>query len=202
MSKYTISIAKLIDIDFDFGMDEYPIFDEKYRATLNKDILDYFYMYEIGFETPELFKHYLNNKLNLIMPKYNVMFKAQLQLINNPLGNVNLTETQTRDITSNGTSNTTSSSNGKNLYQETPSGKISQTDIDAQTWATNVNMAKSAANGASTSNGNTVENYTKETIGSTGYKYGAEIYEKLNNTFKSVNMMVINELEDLFMGVL
>lgn len=202
MSKYTVSIAKLIDNNYDFGLQCYPIFDEKYRSTLNKDILDYFLMYEIGFETPELFKHYLNTKMNLIMPKYNVMYNAQLQLIDNPLGNTNLTETQQRDIQSTGNSTSTSNSKGKNLYQETPTGKISQTDIDAQTWATNVNLAKSDANGSSQTTGNTVETYTKHLLGSTGYKYGAEIYEKLNSTFKSVNLMVIEELEDLFMGVL
>ena len=62
MAKYTIEISKLIKNNFDFGLLNYPIFDEDYREVLNKNILNYYYNYEIGFETPELFKFYLNNK--------------------------------------------------------------------------------------------------------------------------------------------
>lgn len=202
MAKYTITIAKLQSIGYDFGLNEYPIFDERYRAALNKDILDYYFMYEIGFETPELFKHYLKNKLNLIMPKYNAMYQAQLDIIANPLGNVKLTETSTRTGESNGTTSSSSTSNGKSLFQDTPQGKITQSSIDEQTWATNVNMDKANASGSTTALGNSTEQYTKTLLGYNGYKYGVEVYNKLLTTFQSVNQMVIDDLQDLFMGVL
>ena len=80
MSKYTITIKNLLDNGFDFGLKNYPIFDEKYRSTLNQNILYHYYESEIGLETPELFKFYLNQKLNEIMPYYNVLYEKQKSL--------------------------------------------------------------------------------------------------------------------------
>ena len=56
MSVYTISINELINSNFDFGLQDYPIFDENYRQTLNNNILNYFLFEEIGLETPQAFK--------------------------------------------------------------------------------------------------------------------------------------------------
>ena len=58
MSKYTITIRQLLKNNFDFGLNNYPIFDESYRSTLNQKILNHYYENEIGLETPELFKFY------------------------------------------------------------------------------------------------------------------------------------------------
>lgn len=202
MAKYTINIFILIENGFDFGLDEYPIFDENYRATLNKAILDYYFMYEIGFETPFLFRHYLKTKMNLIMPKYNALFEAQAQILADPLGNVNLRETFERNIDNTAKSNSTSNGNNKNLFQDTPQGELSQTDINNQKWATNLTLNQNQVSDNTSSTGNTLENYTKHLIGNNGKKYNVEIYQKLVSGFESVNQQIINELGDLFMGVL
>ena len=218
MAKYTTTIKNLIDSEFNFGLTEYPIFDEEYRATLNKTILDYYYMYEIGFETPALFKHYLNATMNAIMPKYNALFIAQEEILENPLGNVNLTESFERNIdvdgsysgTTSGNNSGSSTSNLKNLYQDTPQGSLASTDIENQKYATNMTLNRNSvsnSNTASTTSSNTesrdtVEDYTKTLIGSNGKKTNAETYSKLISGFESVNMLIINELQDLFMGVL
>ena len=55
---------------------EYPIFDEAYRPTLETMILKHYYMWEIGAETVGLFKLWLNERMNEIMPKYNLMYSA------------------------------------------------------------------------------------------------------------------------------
>lgn len=39
-------------------------------------IEDHYFMREIGFETPMLFKHYLNTRMREIMPKYNAMYAS------------------------------------------------------------------------------------------------------------------------------
>lgn len=202
MAKYTLNVFTLIDNHFDFQLDEYPIFDEAYRPVLNKAILDYYFMYEIGFETPYLFRHYLKTKMNLIMPKFNALYEAQRQIIANPLGNVDLIETLTRDVENQANSNSTSQGDNKNLYQDTPQGRISTTAIDEQEWATNLTLNQNKVSDETKSNGNTTENYTKHILGSNGKKYNIEIYQKLVNGFESVNQQVINELGDLFMGVL
>ncbi|MBO7731348.1 MAG: hypothetical protein J6S67_02295 [Methanobrevibacter sp.] len=202
MAKYTMNVFTLIENDFDFGLDDYPIFDEAYRPILNKSILDYYFMYEIGFETPFLFRHYLRTKMNLIMPKFNALYVAQTQILADPLGNVNLKETLGRNIQNEANNNSTSTGNNKNLYQDTPQGNLAQTAIENQEWATNLTLNQNQINDNSTSIGNTTENYTKHLIGNNGRKYNVEIYQKLVSGFESVNQQIINELGDLFMGVL
>ena len=103
MAKYTITIKSLIDNNFDFKMNNYPIFDENYRNTLNNNILYHYYENEIGFETASLFRFYLNQKLNEIMPYYNELYKVQKKIIdeNLLLNNVNLTERLTGSKTTN-----------------------------------------------------------------------------------------------------
>ena len=187
---------------FDFQLDEYPIFDEAYREPLNKAILDNYLTYEIGFETPALFRHYLKTKMNLIMPKYNILFNAQLKLLDNPLGNVDMTETVEREVQTEGSSNSQSESKGKNLFQDTPQGDLSATDIDAQRWATNLTQDKNNVSDESETRGNTVESFTRRMVGANGNKYGIDIYDKLAKNFNSINEQIINELGTLFMGVL
>lgn len=77
---------------FDFP---YPIFDEKYREVLEKKILKHYYVREIGMETVGLWKHYLDMKMNEIMPYYNQLYKSEL-LEFNPLYDVDVTREHER----------------------------------------------------------------------------------------------------------
>ena len=70
MATYTVEIRTLVENHFDLGLKNYPIFDETYRATLNNNILNYYFESEIGVETPALFKKLLNDRMQLIMNKY------------------------------------------------------------------------------------------------------------------------------------
>ena len=132
MAHYTITIKTLQKNSFNFGLSSYPIFDEAYRNTLNNNILNYYYESEIGVETAELFKKLLNDRMSLIMPKYNAIYQAQKDLIDNGLlGNVNLKETFDRNNSANLTQSDTgnasqigsSTADNKNLYQDTPQGE-------------------------------------------------------------------------------
>ena len=211
MAKYTITIKTLIDNNFDFKMTSYPIFDEEYRETLNNNILFHYYENEIGFETAPLFRFYLNQKLNEIMPYYNELYNAQKLLLNqsNLFKNVDLDETFNRvnDTTTNTTSNSTNSgiSNNKNLFQDTPQGKITLNDIDNQEWATNVTFDKNETNNTINDNtngtANNTENYIKKIIGNNGNKYNIEILKEIKNNLMNIDLMIINELNDLFMQI-
>lgn len=215
MSKYTITIKNLINNNFDFQMTNYPIFDENYRNTLNNNILNHYYEDEIGFETAPLFRFYLNQKLNEIMPYYNELYKAQKTIIdkNLLLNNVNLTEelerTNNTETTTNATSNSTNkgNSNNKNLFQDTPQGTISQTDIDNQTWATNLTLDKNETSNTindvsdTTGTADTNEKYIKTIIGNNGGKFNIDILNDIKNNLINIDLMIINELSDLFMGI-
>ena len=237
MAHYTTTIKTLIDTGFDFKLDTYPIFDENYRNTLNQKILNHYYENEIGFETPALFRFYLNSKLNEIMPFYNILYEKQLQLLQNIDKNVNITEdfrgTDTKHNTASASnsshsetetesasnSSSSGSSSSKNLFQDTPQGSISQTDIDAQTWATNLTLdsasneneiedtssssgsSNNTSSNSSTVNENGTNNYIKSIIGNNGGRYNLDILADLQKNLMNVDLMIINDLNELFMQI-
>ena len=203
MAKYTITIKTLIDNNFDFKMDSYPIFDENYRNTLNNNILYHYYENEIGFETASLFRFYLNQKLNEIMPYYNELYKVQKEIIdeNLLLNNVNLTERLTGSNTTNTNSTSQSSNKGKNLFQDTPQGEISNTEIDDQKWATNLTLNNNSINDTSNATGSGTNEYIKTIIGNNGGKFNIDVLNDIKNNLMNIDLMIINELNDLFMGI-
>ena len=214
MGKYTTTIRNLMDNNFDFGLKDYPIFDNEYRTILNNKILMHYYMDEIGFETAGLFKVYLNNKMNEIMPYYNELYKKQKDLLLNFDKTTNLTETFTRDNTtdtntkSNSTSSNIASGTSKNVYQDTPMGSITQQDIDNYDHASNQEFNKNQNTSSIEDNSNltgkatSLENYIRTKTGNNGRLYGIEILKMIKNNYMNIDEMVINELQDLFMGIM
>lgn len=204
MAKYTITIKTLIDNNFDFQMTNYPIFDENYRETLNNNILHHYYENEIGFETAPLFRFYLNQKLNEIMPYYNELYKVQKKLIDDNLllNNVNITEQLQGSNTTTTSSTSQSTNKGKNLFQDTPQGNISQQDINAQNvYATNITLNDNSINDNSNANGSGTNEYIKTIIGNNGGKFNIDILNDIKNNLMNIDLMIINELYDLFMQI-
>ena len=77
---------------FDF---DYPIFDENYRSVLETKIIKHYYTREIGAETVGLWKFWLNERMNRIMPYYNQLYKSEL-LDFNPLYDTDITTDSNR----------------------------------------------------------------------------------------------------------
>ena len=170
MSKYTSELRYLIENKYDIGLQEYPIFSEDYRATLNKKIIDHFYFREIGSETAELFKFYLNRTMSEIMPYYNKLYNSEL-LKFNVFDNVNYTELMkqsnvfagTSDSSGNnshynvadnishnttdGTATTTENGKTKSVLSDTPQGLLAIGNIENEIYATNATIANSENNG-------------------------------------------------------
>ena len=202
MAKYTITIKSLLDNNFDFGLQNYPIFNESYRNILNNNILNHYYENEIGFETANLFKFYLNQKLNEIMPYYNILYTAQEEIIKDKLfDNVDLKETSNRINKTNTNSTSSSSSNNKNLFQDTPQGKIDMTIFEDQTYATNLTLNNGKINDESISSGNNNEDFIRNIKGSNGGKYKIEILNDIKNNLMNIDLMIINDLNELFMQI-
>ena len=201
MSKYTITIKNLIDNKFDFQLNEYPIFDENYRNTLNQNILYHYYENEIGFETAGLFRFYLKQKLNEIMPYYNELYKAQKSILNNLFNNVDITETLNRDTSSNTTSNSNSENNGKSLYLDTPQGNEYKGTMEDTSYATKERNNKNSINDTSNMQGTGIENYIKTIKGNNGNKYNIDVLNDIKNKLMNIDLLIINELNDLFMQI-
>jgi hypothetical protein len=71
------------------GLDEYPIFEESYRAKLNNKIIEHYYFKEIGTDTLGRFRWYMRTTMNEIMPYFNALYEAQNSIVD-PMTNRNL----------------------------------------------------------------------------------------------------------------
>ena len=219
MAKYTTTIDTLEKNGYKIDFGAYPIFDENYRSVLeNKILAHYRYLYEIGFETPELFTKMLQATMNEIMPYYNILYDAQKHLLDGNLWkNVDLTET--KNTQSEGTQETSgtvenkaeSISNGesKQLYQYTPQGKIYENGLENGNWATNFTTNNTETNLSDTSKGSTstessvknTEDYMKTIVGSNGRLYHVEIFERILKNIQNIDANIIEDLSDLFMKI-
>ena len=110
-------ISKALPKIFDF---DYPIFDDKYRVELEKKIIRHYYTREICCETVGRWKLFLEDKLNVIMPYYNQLYKSTLLEIK-PLITTDITTNRTinRDNTDNITSNLTGTTDITNISDTT-----------------------------------------------------------------------------------
>ena len=219
MSKYTVTLRQIIQSGFDIGLKDYPIYNEEHRETLNNMIINHYFMSEIGQETPELFKIYLNNTMNEIMPRYNLMYKALDEYYEQQslLGNVDLTTTETISGTNNQTNSGTDTvknyinQSGKNIRMDTPQGELALQDIDAQTvYATEATISKAIANGDDnktiTEHGAIVDSTstqirTNHVHGNNGGKYSLDIINQMNDSIYNVDAQIIKELQPLFFGL-
>lgn len=201
MAHYTVTIKTLLDNGFDLGLQDYPIFNESYRNILNKKILDHYYMDEIGYETAELFKHFLNARMNEIMSYYNELYINQEKLISDTLENVDLYENSTRNNTNTVNTESSSNTNNKNLFQDTPQGQIDFTDLESQHWATNLTMNKNDISDNSSSNGENNEEYTRHVHGNNGKDYKVKMLIEIKNNLTNIDMRIIDDLKELFMQI-
>lgn len=108
------SRAKIFDFD-------YPIFDENYRSVLETKIIKHYYTREIAAETVGLWKLWLDERMNNIMPYYNQLYKSEL-LEFNPLYDTDITTDSNRKI--NHEENTTD----KNVRTDNLNNKNTRTD--------------------------------------------------------------------------
>ncbi len=219
MANYTISLRDLLDADFDIGLKDYPIYDEAHRETLNNMIINHYMMSEICAETPALFKLLLNNTMNEIMPKYNIIYKAAEELANMSviLGNVDIYEVETTIdsaiINKTGSDKNRIQANNvsKQVYLDTPQGNIKKQDInDESIYATNITINSDVSDknsnytemeyGSSTRNTGNVDR-NKHTYGNSGGKYPTEVLLELQKSILNVDKAIIDELCNCFIGL-
>lgn len=141
-----------------------PFFDESYRSVLCQKILKHYYLREICCETVGIWKLWMNERLETIMPYYNQLYESELIKFE-PLNDVNLTRkhdrtvdgteerngetsdtsngtrevTGTNDTKETGTGKTTTSASSdetkRDLYSDTPQGAI--TGLENENYLTN-----------------------------------------------------------------
>lgn len=227
MADYTMQLRKVIDY---YGREEveswfssYELSDfltpeqiaqiNKYnvwtKEKLAKQIVDHYYMREIGFETPALFAHYAKVTMNELMGSY--LLKIYTQFLEyDPLSSVDYTEEYTREIEGNseGSSNSNSknSAEGFNINQDTPQQRITKQNLNSGIYASETNQSETSSQIQDSTNteasSKTIERYTHSMKGDNGVivtnQYLVREFRELATNF---NLEIINDLNKLFMGL-
>ena len=77
MAFVTPQLRRVLDMGYDLGLKNYPIFSESHRQELNQKIVNHFRYREIGYETINQFIFALNRKMFEIMPFYNQLYESE-----------------------------------------------------------------------------------------------------------------------------
>jgi len=211
MAKFTVELRTLVGSGFDLEMDEYPIFVESYRATLNQKILDHFWLKEIGQETPSRFRHYLKSTMNEIMPYFNQLYASQaLETLS--LSDVDFREELNRQQTgastniSAETSEDTATDDLLAVSSETPQALVTAEDIKGNLYASragredNTRTNTRQGNNQSTGSVNNLDTFVRHIYGNR-LKDPAGMLADLRRNFLNIDAQIIKELEPLFMGI-
>ena len=188
----------------------WSIFDEEYRSVLCKKILKHYYTREIGAEVVGLWVMWLNRRMGEIMPYYNQLYESE-KLKFEPLTDTDVTTTSNRKIDTTAdnltTNNLTENSNGvsRNLYADTPQGALD--GVESETYLTNARkiMSNDTVSNSGTvdskGSGNSNDDYFERVTGKRGGENYSDMLRKYRETFLNIDMMVIKELDDLFLNL-
>lgn len=209
MSKYTTNFYSLLHMGYtkeelkswfmDYELSDYLTDDEilviNTRGTWSKEklaekIIDHYFLKDIGFETPMMFKHYAKITMKEIMEsKLPLIYSAAIKY--DPLVNVDYTEEYS--------SNTTGNANTSGLVvgSETPQGNINKAAILNGTYASNTsaNEDESATTGTM--------DYVRKTKGNSGVSATAQaMVKQYRENIRAIDYEIITELKSLFIGLL
>lgn len=191
----------------------FPIFDEQYRPELCKKILRHYYTREICCETVGRWLLFLSDKMKNIMPYYNQLYQSELLKIQ-PLVSVNRSVThegsgtESKTTNKNGTNSSTSRTDGTtdtwSYYSDTPQGGVN--GLDSNDYLTNAthnvgtdgtgSTLNTTTSDSETGTGNRSDSYVDKILGYEGNQ--SEMLLKFRDTFLNIDMMIIDELKDLF----
>lgn len=201
------------------------------KKAFEQKVIDHYRFRQIGQETPARFLHYFRTRIKEVMPYYIQLYKSQelMQAIEDPFGNVDIVETFEQETTgtSSGTSSTTNSGtashdktadntrteNHTRKFSNTPQGSISNLDNymteanvetanDGDTSTEHVGSESSATSeGTATGSESGTVKHTLTRKGNQGVNTYAHDMKELRETFLNIDMMIINELKDLFLMV-
>ena len=167
---------------FDYN---YPVLDEATKKRIEVAILKHYYYREIAFETIGQFKIKLNDRLNLIMGRYNSLYQKQ-DLTLSPYINSYLKET--------GNNSSTSDANNENWQttSDTPNGILNDLKegkySSLATYTTNEDGTKNSGE------------YARQVDSLSGMTY-AEAFRNYYDNIISLDEELVNEFSDLFMVI-
>lgn len=180
------------------GLDDYPLFDEAYRETLNNKIIRHYYTREIGAETVGRFRMFVRDAMHLIMPYYNQLYESErLAKGMEPLGDRNLKHTEHAwgNASNTGENTSQSSANQQNVYQDTPQSEMIPTQIKNLQYATNVTIDEDSANASGTSSSSGEYDNMVERSESGYSRPQSELLQLYRDTFLNIDNSIVHDVE-------
>lgn len=171
------------------------------KEKLANKIYNHYFMREIGFETPALFRLRVKSTMQEIMEEYLPLIYSTA-IAYDPLVNVDFTETYNREGESEGNSTSHNNGSGLTINSDTPQQNINKSDILSGRYATSTsaNETENSISDNSTSSSN--ENYVKNVKGNSGVSATAQkMIEQYRDNIRAIDREIIDKLEPLFMGI-
>lgn len=192
--KYLAKDGRYKIFDFDYPLSSKV--DKEYFETM---ILNHYMTRRIGFETVTNFKLHLNVKLNAIMPKYNLLFDSQEDILNSKTITKTGTDNAQTSTQNSSTNTNTSNSTTDNRFSDTPQDQIE--DVKDGKYVSNYSyiQADVETNGSATNNGTGTNdrNYTETIIENDN----DNTYFKIQNEMASIFEMIFKDLDCLFFSI-
>lgn len=199
-TRLTVELGEIVEAGVNVWDFDYPSYykDDEKRAFEQK-VLDHYRFRQIGQETVGRWLHQFRTRMREIMPYYIQLYKS-VELMENagdPLEAYNLTEEYTETREGSGKVDGTTNREGERRFSNTPQGSIENLD-DYLTEATK--------EGEDTTNATTTENkddvhYTMTRRGNIGVQPLGQEINVYRSALINVDMKIIQELNDLFLGV-
>lgn len=207
MPSFTLELWRASEfLDGNIGLDLYPIFDEGYREGLNKKIFDHYRDREIEGETTRRFQFFMRRRMNEIMPAYNQLYESE-RLKFDPLSTVDIKTVSSGTMATDSTADSETEQTAKTASESRavtsvlPQVRLSGDGDYATNAVDSVGANSSEGSGVESSKASS-EQASESTSQTTGYQGSAsELLLAYRRTFMNIDMMVIDELGDLFINV-
>lgn len=222
-TKMTLELREIVDnaenpVDiWDFDYPSYYTGEEK--KAFERKVIDHYYFRQIGQETVGRFLHMFRSRIKEIMPYYIRMYETVKLMddLENPFDNVDVVETfeeestgqstGTSSATSTGTDTRTLTEDREHRFSNTPQGSIENLDNymteasrDGGTNTDNLETSGESSGESSSQSSGTVK-HTLSRKGNQGVNTYAHDIMEYRQSLIDVDMMIINNLQDLFLGV-
>lgn len=207
MSKYTTQLRWIVEqgldsrmvenieanwplIYHDLGLDDYPIFQEAYRETLNAKIIRHYYTREICAETVGRWRMFVRDAMFLIMPYYNQLYESEILAKGmEPLGDRNIQNVDKAFGSS--TTDSTTTSDTTDVFQDTPQNEMIPAQIKEMQYATNVTIDSGSGTGHASGTYENTVNHNES-----GYvRPQAELLRIYRDTFLNIDNDIVHDLE-------
>lgn len=220
MADFTMELREVIarNGETGIGLDRYPIFDEAYREYLNERIIDHYFYNEIGLESVDMWIRQMHTKMCEIMPYYNKLYRSEMididplstqdtrsetgqksAAISDSAGSQSADQRSVTDSTSDGTSRTVQSQMPQARLAGNKDYATAATDVASRQGGTNKVTGDSKSDSSSHATNSSETSQTSHSWGYTGHT--AALIAAWRQTFINIDLMVITELQELFMGV-